>query len=35
MTSPVAFDVKDVPLRTSLKLMLKQLGLAYVSGTDC
>ena len=30
MTSPVAFDVKDVPLKTSLKLMLKQLGLAYV-----
>jgi uncharacterized protein (TIGR02231 family) len=25
----VVFDVKEVPLRTSLKLMLKQLGLAY------
>ena len=29
MTSPVVFDVKEVPLRTSLKLMLKQLGLGY------
>lgn len=29
MTSPVVFDVKDVPFRTSLALVLKQLGLAY------
>ncbi len=29
MTSPVVFDVKDVPFRTSLALILKQLGLAY------
>jgi hypothetical protein len=29
MVSPVSFDAKDVPLRTSLSLMLKQLGLAY------
>jgi hypothetical protein len=29
MASPVAFNLKDVPLRTSLKLMLKQLGLGY------
>jgi uncharacterized protein (TIGR02231 family) len=29
MTSPVVFDVKEVPLRTTLKLMLKQLGLGY------
>src|SRR4051794_7928052 len=29
MTSPVVFDVKNVPLRTSLTLMLKQIGLIY------
>jgi hypothetical protein len=29
MASPVVLDVKDVPLRTSLKVMLKQLGLAF------
>jgi hypothetical protein len=29
MVSPVSIDVKDVPLRTSLSLLLKQLGLAY------
>jgi len=27
--SPVALDLKDVPLKTSLKLMLKQLGMGY------
>jgi hypothetical protein len=29
MSSTVIFDVKEVPLRTSLKLILKQLGLTY------
>ena len=29
MTSPVVIDLEDVPLRFSLRLVLKQLGLAY------
>ncbi len=29
MTSPVIIDLEDVPLRLSLRLVLKQLGLAY------
>ena len=29
MTSPITFDVSQVPLRTSLRLILKQLGLTY------
>mgnify|MGYP006933309290 CR=1 FL=1 len=29
MTSPVTIDLADVPLRHSLRLVLKQLGLAY------
>jgi hypothetical protein len=29
MTSPVIFDVKEVALRTSLTLILKQIGLGY------
>jgi hypothetical protein len=30
MTSPVTLDVEGVPLRTTLRLMLNQLGLEYV-----
>ena len=29
MTSPVVIDLEDVPLRICLRLVLKQLGLAY------
>jgi hypothetical protein len=29
-TSPVAINVKDVPLRISLRLMLRQIGLGYM-----
>ena len=29
MTSPVTLDLEGVPLKTTLRLMLKQLGLAY------
>ncbi len=29
MTSPVVIDLEDIPLRFSLRLVLKQLGLAY------
>jgi len=29
MSSPVVIDLEDVPLRFSLRLVLKQLGLAY------
>ncbi|SIO40824.1 conserved hypothetical protein [Singulisphaera sp. GP187] len=29
MTSPVLFDLPQVPLKTSLKLILKQLGMVY------
>src|SRR5262249_696719 len=29
MTSPVVFGLAQVPLRTSLKLILKQLGMVY------
>ena len=29
LTSPVTIDLEDTPLRLSLRLMLKQLGLAY------
>jgi hypothetical protein len=29
LTSPVTLDLEGVPLRTTLRLMLKQLGLAY------
>jgi hypothetical protein len=29
MTSPVSFDLEDVPLKSALRLMLRQLGMAY------
>ena len=29
MTSPVSLDLEGVPLKTTLRLMLKQLGLTY------
>jgi hypothetical protein len=29
MTSPITLDLEGVPLKTTLRLMLKQLGLAY------
>ena len=29
LTSPVSIDLEDVPLRAVLRLMLRQLGLAY------
>ena len=32
MTSPITIDVANVPLRTSLRLLLEQLGLVYKVG---